>query len=57
VLAFFANEDAAYEAAMALKKWEKASEYMKVDRSACSPRTRAARSSSTSSGSRPASEA
>jgi hypothetical protein len=31
VLAFFANEDAADEAAMALKKWEKASEYMKVD--------------------------
>jgi uncharacterized membrane protein len=31
VLAFFASEDAADEAAKALKEWEKASEYMKVD--------------------------
>jgi uncharacterized membrane protein len=31
VLAFFASEDAADEAAKALKDWEKASEYMKVD--------------------------
>jgi uncharacterized membrane protein len=31
VLAFFADEDAADEAAKALKDWEKATEYMKVD--------------------------
>jgi hypothetical protein len=31
VLAFFANEDLADEAAMVLKNWEKASEHMKVD--------------------------
>ena len=31
VLAFFANEDAADQAAVALKNWEKASEYMKLD--------------------------
>jgi uncharacterized membrane protein len=31
VLAFFADEDAADRAAQALKSWEKASEYMKVD--------------------------
>jgi len=31
VLAFFPTEDGADEAAKALKKWEKASEYMKVD--------------------------
>jgi hypothetical protein len=31
VLAFFADEDAADRAAHALKSWEKASEYMKVD--------------------------
>jgi hypothetical protein len=31
VLAFFPNEDLADEAAMVLKNWEKASDYMKVD--------------------------
>ncbi|MFF3454628.1 DUF1269 domain-containing protein [Streptomyces sp. NPDC002730] len=31
VLAFFSNEDAADQAAKALKNWEKASEYMKAD--------------------------
>ena len=31
VLAFFGNEDAADNAARALREWEKASEYMKVD--------------------------
>ena len=42
VLAFFANEDAADQAAIALKRWEKATEYMRGDGIGVRSRTRTA---------------
>lgn len=56
VLAFFDTEDAADQAAKALKDWEKATEYMKVDGIGVLVKTTTARSRSTSSASAPASE-
>jgi hypothetical protein len=57
VLAFVASEDAAEEAARALRDWEKASEYMKVDATGVLVKDENGEITSTSSGSGPAREA